>query len=604
MKADGTGRSRVGSEGSWVWRVRSWWRRSHWWVVSSAALCAFALGFVGFNSYTEPGPAPAGTCCTCRSSLFPLQSGAVAPPVPLSLEIARLLAPVVAAYALAVVVVSVARDELVGMRTRLYRDHVVVCGLEAGWALTRMLRARNERVVVIERDPAHPRIEACRSDHVPVFVGDARDEHVLRRAGIARARRLFVVCGDDAVNMKVAEQARRIVAGQRRPGAGRPARRLDVLVHVADPYLSGLLTMQEMERRDRDDVRLDFFSLYAGGARALLSQYPVTARGAGLDDARHMMMIGLGRLGRQLVVQAARNWGADEHRADERLWITVADEQAEDRLVALRHRHPFLETTCELHHVELPPEPLHILQSSVFDVPGCPPVSHVFVCLPDDAQGLGVGLALSRTLKHRDIPIVVRTYDADVAALLPSVVEADGAGLYVFDQMDRTCRPDQLFAGVHETLARAIHDTWVRQQRAAGRTAADNPLMVDWEQLPKATKESNRGQAEHIPVKLAAVGCEMGPLTEPEAELFTFAPAELELLAQMEHARWMAQARADHPANVPWEVLSEEMREIDRNFVRRMPALLASVGFQINRIEGGSAVSSASESGRAGVAAG
>jgi voltage-gated potassium channel Kch len=489
------------------------------------------------------------------------------------------------------------------MRTRLYRDHVVVCGLEAGWALTRMLRARNERVVVIERDPAHPRIEACRSDHVPVFVGDARDEHVLRRAGITRARRLFVVCGDDAVNMKVAEQARRIVAGQRRPSAGRSARRLDVLVHVADPYLSGLLTMQEMERRDRDDVRLDFFSLYAGGARALLSQYPLAALGAGLDDARHMMVIGLGRLGRQLVVQAARNWGADEHRADERLWITVADVQAEDRLVALRQQHPFLETTCKLNQVDLAPDPLHILHSSVFDVPGCPPVSHVFVCLPDDAQGLGVGLALSRTLKHRDIPIVVRTYDADVAALLPSVAAADGAGLYVFDQMDRTCRPDQLFAGVHETVARAIHDTWVRQQRAAGRTAADSPLMVEWEQLPKPAKESNRGQAEHIPVKLAAVGCEMGPLTEREAELFAFGPAELELLAQMEHARWMAQARADHPANVPWEVLSEEMREIDRNFVRRMPALLASVGFQVNRIEGGDTESSPSRNGRPLVAA-
>ena len=589
---------------SWSERARSWWRAFHWWVVGVAALCALALGFVGFRDYYGAGAYTSWDLLYLSLQLFPLQSGAITGPAPLSLEVARLLAPVVAAYALAVVVVSVAREELAGMRTRLNRGHVVVCGLEAGWALTRMLRARNERVVVIERDPAHPRIETCRSEHIRVLVGDARDEHLLRRAGITRARRLFVVCGDDAVNMKIAEQARRIVAGQRRPGAGRSARRLDVLVHVADPYLSSLLTMQEMGRPDRDDVRLDFFSLYAGGARALLSQYPLGARSAGGNDARHMVVIGLGRLGRQMVVQAARNWGADEHRADERLWVTVADSQAEDRLVSLRARHPFLEPICELNHVELPPDPLHILHSSVFDVPGCPPVSHVFVCLPDDAQGLGVGLALSRMLKHRGIPIVVRTYDADVAALLPSAAEPDGAGLYVFDQLDRTCRPDQLFAGVHETVARGIHDTWVRQQRAAGRTAADNPLMVDWEQLPKDAKESNRSQAEHIPVKLAAVGCEMGPLTERDAELFAFAPAELELLAQLEHARWMAQARADHPTKVSWEVLSEEMKEIDRNFVRRMPALLASVGFQINRIEGGDGESPASGNGRAGVAAG
>ena len=578
-------RSQVRHEGTWWERVRSWWRAFQWWVIGAAILSTIAIGFIGFDEYYGAGTHTGWDLLYLSLQLFPLQSGSVTGPIPLTLEAARLLAPAVAAYALVAVALRVARDQLVGLRIRFHRDHVVVCGLEAGWALTRMLSARDESVVVIERDPAHPRIESCRSEHVHVLLGDARDEHVLRQAGILRARRLFVVCGNDAVNMKIAEQARRIVAGRGRPGTGRPAHRLDVLVHVADPYLSSLLTMQEMERPDRDDVRLDFFSLYAGGARALLSQYPLAAPRSGPSDARHMLVIGLGRLGRQLVVQAARNWGADAHGADERLWITVADAQAEEGLVVLQRRHPFLEATCELNHVELPPDPLHLLQSSVFEVPGCPPVSHVFVCLPDDAQGLGVGLALARLLRHRDVPVVVRTYDADVAALLPSVTEPQGSGLFVFDQMDRTCRPDQLFAGVHETVARGIHDTYLRQQRAAGTTPSVNPLMVCWEQLPKVARESNRGQAEHIPVKLAAVGCEMGPLTEREAELFAFSPAEVELLAGMEHERWVAQARPDHPANVPWEVLSEEMREIDRTFVRRMPALLASVGFQVNRMD-------------------
>lgn len=576
-----------------LWRAirtcgQRWWRAYHWWVVGGAALVATGLGYVGFRRYYGTEQRSEWDFLYLSLQLFVLESGATTGPVPLSLEVARLMAPAVATYAVAALVATIFRDELTALRTRLARGHVIVCGLDTGFVLARMLRTDGVRVVVIERDSAHPRVETCRGQQIPVLVGDARDEQVLCRAGVRRAGRLVTVCGNDGVNMKIAEQARRLSA-RRNAVRLRAARGpLRVLVHVGDPYLASLLTMRELARLQPGGAGgawLDFFSLYSGGARALISQHPLVGVNGSVP---HMVVVGLGRLGRQLVVQAARMWRIEEHSSPEPLWITVVDGAARAKLDQLRQAHPVLDDTCELRSLELAPDPVRLLRAQVFDASESPPVSNVFVCLPDDADGLGVGLALHSRLKRRDVPVVIRTYDADLAALVPQLHQPELGGLAVVDQIDRVCRPDQLFAGETDRLAQAIHEVYRHQRRAAGEDERTNPSMVGWEHLAEDKKESNRAQARHISSKLAQIGCEIGQLTDPRAELFSFAPAEIKWLARMEHDRWRAQAPPEHPANIPWDELSAPMKEIDYNFVCRMPAVLATAGFQIDRVQGAS----------------
>ena len=566
-------------------RILRWWRAYHWWVLGALAVFTWALGFVGFRHYLGTRDRPGWDSVYLSLQLFVLESGSVPGPLPASLEIARLLAPLVAAYAVIAVVASIFRDEFVGLWTRFRRGHVIICGLDRGWSLARMLRAANERVVVIERDTMHPGIETARSLRIAVFVGDPRDEQLLIKTGVRRAARLVAVCGDDGVNMRVAEHARRLSIGRSELRVRPPHRPLLVLVHVDSPYLAGLLAMREMDRTDRGDARLDFFSLQAGGARALLSEFPLIHQSDADPTSPHLLIVGLDRLGFQLVVQAARQWHAEEHSHGERLWITIADASARDHVRELCERHPFVLDVCEIHDVDLPPDPLRLLRAPIFDLEGCPPVSSVFVCLPDDAEGLGVALALHRSMQHQRTPVVVRNYDADLGALIPEVGETDSAGFHIFNQLDRSCRPDRLFAGVNDVLARALHETYVRQQQRTGATPATNPSLVEWERLPKDKQDSNLEQAEHVRTKLATISCEIGPLTDPRAEEFSLTPEEVELLGRMEHERWATHASPSNPLAVPWEELDEDKREIDRNFVRRLPALLATVGYQVNRIE-------------------
>ena len=119
--------------------------------------------------------------------------------------------------------------------------------------------------------------------------------------------------------------------------------------------------------------------------------------------------------------------------------------------------------------------------------------------------------------------------------------------------------------------------------------------MQPWEELPESLKESNRDQAAHIGTKLAAVGRGVVPLADWDADRNTgFSHDEIELLAEMEHERWVEQRRLDGwtpgpkdivakhtPYLVPWSALGEEVKEWDRQAVRGIPSFLARAGYQI-----------------------
>ena len=156
---------------------------------------------------------------------------------------------------------------------------------------------------------------------------------------------------------------------------------------------------------------------------------------------------------------------------------------------------------------------------------------------------------------------------------------------------------DALPEEAHEVLAPAIHEEYVRLERERGATADSNPSMVGWDELPETLKRSNREQARDITVKLAAVGCGIEPLADRAPKPFSFSTEELEVLSRMEHDRWWRDREADgwtfapvkdaerktSPHLVPWEELSEEIREYDRDTVRGLPALLGAAGLRIIR---------------------
>jgi hypothetical protein len=587
----------------WRNRIHPAWQVIEWPLVGVVWAVAFILGYIGFSKHSLASGQESTVWDILHRALqlIVLQSGDVTGPIPWQLVLARFLMPAVAGYAAIQALMAIFREQwhLIGLR--IMRDHAVVCGLgERGLRLTQDLLDRGFRVVVIDKDEENPLSDRCREQGAIVLVGDAKDGNLLRRAGIRKAKYLISVCPDDGANAEIARQARELVRSRR-------GRALTAFAHIEDVELCNFLAEGELAAAVAGSFRLEFFNVMERGARLMLTEHPPMKNG-GQEEGRtpRILIVGLGKMGRSLVVQAARDWWMTGRESGRRLRISVIDKAADAKIKLLCLQYRQLAKACEFDIQPLQKNAPEFEKGDfLYDAEGLCDVDAVYICFDDDVHVLVNALTLHRKTREREVPIVMRmSRDAGLATLLKEGRSTyDYGRLHVFGLLDRTCVLEALLGGRREILARAIHEDYVLHQ--AGATAQMNPSKVAWDDLPEDLKESNRDQADHIEVKLKAIGCGIQSLTDWEADSFERLPKEVEkvfdveLLAKMEHERWCAERRrqgwtyAPGPKNVkekrtsphlvPWEELSEEIKEYDRNTVRGLPSFLAKAGFQIFR---------------------
>ncbi len=572
------------------------WRKSEWPIVVLAASTAFVLGAVGFSEHS----ASADESHTLLDivyltiQLFVLQSGAVTPSLPWQLEIARFLAPAIAGYTAARALAQALRRQLQSLHAGFFKNHVVIAGLgKRGMLLAEAFYRRGERVIVIESDDANDFIPLCVALGIPVLEGDARQAGTLLLAGIRRAARLFAVGSDDGINAEIAVQARTLCAQR----TGNP---LTCHLHLVDPALCELLQERELSIVASDrGARFEFFNIFETGAREILKEYPAFEPKSQLRQ--HLVVVGVGHFGESLIVYAAKAWWKTRSLRGGRLRVTLLDRNATQRQKMLSVRYPRLEQACELIPIDMDIDSPEFLQGVFLeDDSDRHGVTSIYVCLDDDAVALSAGLMLHEVVKGLDIPVVVRQAgEGGLGSFLQKRVpdSSRGEGLESFPLLEKTCQPDLLVGGTYEVLARAIHEKYITTQLKA-KPAVD-PALVPWEHLPEALKESNRQQADSIGTKLNRFRCILEPLRDWDASIFKFSPQEEEVLARMEHDRWLSERRQRgwkhnalgkdlkgkaSPALVPWEQLGEEAKRIDRESIQNLPLFLAEIGLGIRRL--------------------
>ncbi|MEK6283708.1 MAG: NAD-binding protein [Acidobacteriota bacterium] len=531
--------------------------------------------------------------------LFTLESSVVINgDVALPLQVARILAPAVTGATAALALLAVLSDQFQLFRLGFVKNHVVICGLGAkGWLFARRFKEHGARVVVIEHDTGNPMLEQCRELGIFVLQGSATDSEILSKAQISKAQLLISVCSDDGINAEVAAKVRELASN-------RDNRFLDCYVHIVDPRLCDLLKEREIAAGRKNGFMLHFFNVYDSGVRGLLGEHPPAGnQHLGQRHAPpHMLVIGLGPLGENLVVHAARQWNdCEAGQRGECLSVTVVDQEAEMKVAVLSERYPKLRSACQLTALQMSIHSPEFEKAQFLAANDGPDITSVYVCLDADASSLSAALAVFQQMRDQSVPVALCVArDASLATLVREINSSlgDYKNLSAFDLLERTCQLDLLLGGTNETLARLIHEDYASNQQKSGASPKTNPSMVTWEELPESMKVSNRAQAAHIGEKLATVGCALRPLTDWGARAFDFEPREIELMARLEHHRWVEErqregwrfdpepkdiARKTSPHLVDWEGLPEEVREYDRNTVRALSAFLARAGYQIYR---------------------
>jgi hypothetical protein len=153
--------------------------------------------------------------------------------------------------------------------------------------------------------------------------------------------------------------------------------------------------------------------------------------------------------------------------------------------------------------------------------------------------------------------------------------------------------PPQLASSDRERLARTIHTAYCERER--GVTTADDPSIAPWNTLLSYLKQSSRAQANRIFEKVQRIGYTVEKCSERTTPVIEFTSEELDIMAQMEHARWVVErlnggwapaATRDtrhkkSPYFVPWSELPERVKDNERAKVRDIPRLLSEIGLQV-----------------------
>jgi hypothetical protein len=317
-------------------------------------------------------------------------------------------------------------------------------------------------------------------------------------------------------------------------------------------------------------------------ARDLFARRPVHG---GMDprfgQVPHLLFAGTAPPAGALTIQAMRL----AHYGGTPAVFTFACEDPEAFRDSLLARYPQADQACRLRFTTI----------AAPDLEGQPPVTGVYVCRGRPDDGLDTAVGLGRAIEG--IQGVSPQIHLEVGDIRPEGPLADWDGqLFPFSWLREACRPEIWLEGRDDELAQVIHGHYRDSIASQGRDPSTEPAGRPWDELSASYRDASRYQADHLWAKLAITDCRAVP--EEQVESFSFAPLEVERLAQVEHARWAADryldgwtfaverdnARKHHPQLVPYADLSEPMKDLDRFAVRLLPVLLARSGRGILRM--------------------
>lgn len=570
-----------------------------WPFFGIAIFTSLCLGYIGFENVNSVQDSGNQLSILYRAiQLFTLESGDISGAIPWQLEVARFVSPTLAALAALKALTLIFKEQFSLIRAKILNNHIIICGLgQKGTFLSKSLLEKGYQVVVIEIEEANNMIEKSRGRGAIVLLGDARDDRVLTKARINKAKYIIATCSNDGINAQIAVKVRQSLKET-------STKVVTCILHIVDPKLYQLLKMHEIGAGPVDNFRLEFINIFDSGAKTCLEIFqPFEPFNNKFNSKIHLLVVGAGHFSTSLIEHVSIAWQSNQYPNNKKLCITIIDDKAQLLKDSLLIRLPILKNICDITPLNMDiTGPEFNRFDFIVDKKNNPNYSRIFICLEDEFMGMSVSLALHSKTRQFNIPIVVQMkQDIGLTSLIKREdgFESGIRDLNIFALLDQTCRPNLILEGTYESLARSIHNEYVKTQMQLGQTSISNPSLVLWEELPDHLKESNRQQADFTGALLRSIGCYVAPLTGIRTKSFEFSAAEIESMSEKEHDRWMQERlsagwkftkgeknikRKKSPYLVSWKNLTDDIKERDRNTVRALPQFLEKAGLEIIRM--------------------
>jgi hypothetical protein len=618
---------------SLLWKIQQFFREYSWIVLISLFIITLIFGIWGFGIAFDAMGKPQGfdNLFYYTLQLFVLQSGMEVIVNNYFLEAARFLAAVFTFYTL-FFILWILVEHMQKVILRLTRGHIVICGLGyLGPAIARRFIG-SKRVVIIEKDPHNQDLKIWQDEGAIIFQGDATREEILRKAHIERASDIFIVTGNDEINVEILVKSTQIIDemseyqhsffGDTCAWLARTHKKMSLAlvrhgirskmykhetrchVHIVDRDLNDLLLQANlMIDSHNKPLKIDFFNLYQIAGCCMLKRHPPFTDVQPDQTPPHILVIGTGRMGESVIVKTAKKWRKSGVK-NKQILVSCISIDAKKKEEFYHWKYPSLKDYCDLKAHDLDVTGFDF-KKGVFIAPVIErgPVSRVYICIDNISVGITAALTLAQFPDFKNVRIVVRsTYCGSAVEIfreLKNRSRSSGffSNIIPFPIVDDDCCMTYICNGLREMMARASHANYIEHKLKEG--AIPDSAMKPWRDLTPDLRESTLEQVDHMYYKIHQANCKITNRKKWDEALFKFSEKQIEELAELEHKRWCTDRwekgwvyseKTDKPRRrsewmVPYEKLPESMKEYDRDPVRRIPEYLEIVDLKVEPVE-------------------
>ncbi len=557
-------------------------RDLEWWIISIMGIIAFSLSLIGFNIlFTEAGIERNYIDLAFQSiKTFGMEfTDGFKSPLPWQLEISRWLSPALVLYIAGKTILYLIRREFKFGLIKYKRNHIIITALnQKSRYLISDLLANGETVIVIAEIEDPRKLDLVEKEGAVIVEGDILSNKFLKNIAAQKAKLMVFIDENDETNISVAYSVYNFVVKHRKND------KQILYTHVGDDLklneLKELKFFEELTEKNKHNTTCEIriFSANERASRVLFLKYSpdvFTKISSPTDKQIHIAIIGSKTLAQSMIIRFARLG----HYANlKNIKITLFHD---GKNIANKIERNFknINSLIELKTIN---EDLELFDADKFETQHKEhPFSSAYILCEDDSLSSEILNKLAKIETENELDVILSLINPNgILSKLYTASKIDNIILHKFNIIEESFTMDALISEKLDELAKIIHNDYLSSLKTFNPNKTSHQA---WELLPIDFKNQNREQADHIFVKLRALGVEA-----KDIDKVNLTAKQVELLSEMEHDRWCAhiilsgwkygKVRDDkkkiHTDLIPYEELTEEIKQYDRDAVLNIPKLL------------------------------
>ena len=509
-------------------------------AIVSLGLLALYLGWRGANSL-NPNDSILDSLYKAVKLFVLEDSGMFRLEHPLTLEIARWLAPITTISSIFAAASTYLKQLSDFIRLLFCSDHTIVLGAsdEALHLIADLSTSKKGKIVVVERNASAPNLQELKKYRALVIIGDFESKANLEKARVYKAKSVISLTSKNEKNLSVILRASQLIPDSRFENPVKFYLPIKGFFHTESLQSSGICDYPGATKK-----KIIVVNLVRNRARCLFSKHPIEVDRLGKVKEPLIIFDTYNDLVQAFIVHTAE---VGHFPYDVKATIYIVSTDAEIRVEKLANHFPAVKECVNLHSVQLKSGDdsvdtiVRLIESkegnynkSVFLMESSPPSEMI--------EAIRIK---ERITVDASVTFVIPELDN---GLLPKGIDC----IKSVETLEDSLSGAAVFMASLEDSAKKLHEAWYNQNDMLIKTAENDgmfekasalkskPAFLPWEDLSDEQRKPSISLADHAEIKKRFIMSETGQKEGSSINAKLVDESVMEALCRMEHNRWMS----------------------------------------------------------------